>query len=66
MSDWTKTNLFFQLYKKNHMVIIIIKMRENEVKKIHRPIAVTRIRTWVVAATTQSTNHYTITATKTC
>ena len=24
--------------------------------------AVTRIRTWVVAATTQSTNHYTITA----
>ena len=26
-------------------------------------IAVTRIRTWVVAATTQSTNHYTITAT---
>ena len=24
--------------------------------------AVTRIRTWVVAATTRSTNHYTITA----
>ena len=25
-------------------------------------IAVTRIRTWVTAATTQGTNHYTITA----
>ena len=27
--------------------------------------AVTRIRTWVVAATTRSTNHYTITAKRT-
>ena len=27
--------------------------------------AVTRIRTWVIAATTQCTNHYTITATNT-
>ena len=28
----------------------------------HTTLAVTRIRTWVVAATTRSTNHYTITA----
>ena len=28
----------------------------------HKKSAVTRIRTWVVAATTRSTNHYTITA----
>ena len=27
-----------------------------------KKVAVTRIRTWVFAATTQSTNHYTITA----
>ena len=30
--------------------------------KEKKKCAVTRIRTWVVAATTQSTNHYTITA----
>ena len=29
---------------------------------LKKKCAVTRIRTWVVAATTQSTNHYTITA----
>ena len=28
----------------------------------HLKCAVTRIRTWVIAATTQCTNHYTITA----
>ena len=37
----------------------------NERHKKHKnviPSAVTRIRTWVIAATTQCTNHYTITA----
>src|SRR2546425_6051415 len=32
--------------------------------KIGGLLAVTRIRTWVIAATTQGTNHYTITATR--
>ena len=39
---------------------------ENEKKKVtcheRGHSAVTRIRTWVVSATTRSTNHYTITA----
>ena len=29
---------------------------------VRKKSAVTRIRTWVIAATTQCTNHYTITA----
>ena len=37
-------------------------MRSNAVTEIHSISAVTRIRTWVVSATTRSTNHYTITA----
>ena len=32
------------------------------VEKPTKKLAVTRIRTWVIAATTQGTNHYTITA----
>ena len=31
-------------------------------QRLHNISAVTRIRTWVVSATTRSTNHYTITA----
>ena len=31
-------------------------------KRFEETDAVTRIRTWVIAATTQGTNHYTITA----
>ena len=37
---------------------VIKKKHVGEVKDL----AVTRIRTWVIAATTQCTNHYTITA----
>ena len=36
-------------------------MQNRKIGKIGN--AVTRIRTWVIAATTQCTNHYTITAT---
>jgi hypothetical protein len=33
-----------------------------KIKKLFYESAVTRIRTWVTAATTEGTNHYTITA----
>ena len=36
----------------------------NKKIEFHLKSAVTRIRTWVIAATTQCTNHYTITATQ--
>ena len=39
---------------KDQKIIIILNIK--------RRSAVTRIRTWVIAATTQCTNHYTITA----
>ena len=45
---------FFLKFKSKFCRCFIGKKQKNS--------AVTRIRTWVVAATTQSTNHYTITA----
>ena len=43
-----------------------MEQKTGNVKKVPQPpelsSAVTRIRTWVTAATTQGTNHYTITA----
>ena len=47
------------LAKKKKMATYVDQMSVSGKKKKG---AVTRIRTWVVAATTQSTNHYTITA----
>ena len=45
-------------------VLLKVTMKNRKGKKgAHLP-AVTRIRTWVIAATTQGTNHYTITATR--
>ena len=42
---------------------LIFEGKKEKRNLIHeKKSAVTRIRTWVVAATTQSTNHYTITA----
>ena len=38
------------------------KEKNQEIGKKNSESAVTRIRTWVIAATTQCTNHYTITA----
>ena len=46
-----------QNLKKIKIIIII-----NKNVSLAAVYAVTRIRTWVVAATTRSTNHYTITA----
>ena len=40
----------------------LFKKTLTSIKNSFKKGAVTRIRTWVVAATTQSTNHYTITA----
>ena len=55
-----KGKLFANTKKKNveKKSLKMGEKRKNE--KIH--LAVTRIRTWVTAATTQGTNHYTITA----
>ena len=49
------------------MLFCTVKMLEKDILALPRQritaSAVTRIRTWVVSATTRSTNHYTITAT---
>ena len=55
----TSCGLFIQLLSSCcHNIMRAIK----PIKTVAR-FAVTRIRTWVIAATTQGTNHYTITAT---
>ena len=44
--------------------MFVHRPRQQLISKIEECYAVTRIRTWVIAATTQCTNHYTITAMK--
>ena len=61
----SRTSPVFWLRKKNWQHISHFSMISGiltECLFLKKKCAVTRIRTWVVAATTQSTNHYTITA----
>ncbi len=64
--------LLYQLkYYKLRRNILLQVVSDQKIKRIKQIcsgtkiwLAVTRIRTWVASATTKSTNHYTITATK--
>ena len=47
----------------DHLFMFLALHAKKYEKNDDNHIAVTRIRTWVIAATTQCTNHYTITAT---
>lgn len=49
-------------FKKVHAMKMVLKKKNKLLCRVRILPAVTRIRTGVVAATTQSTNHYTITA----
>ena len=64
---WVIIHLGHTFCLMTNVALLGVKENNKKEKKIvldknHHAPAVTRIRTWVVAATTRSTNHYTITA----
>ena len=56
---YLKTKKDYQKLTRETEKKICLQCRNSDITQL---FAVTRIRTWVVAATTRSTNHYTITA----
>ena len=63
--NWKEKRILNFFEKKKETRSATFKLWEGRVSWVARnkkKSAVTRIRTWVIAATTQCTNHYTITA----